>query len=243
MDTPNAAAPSWLSSSTTIAQLATALAAAQGEMEDASKDRRNDHFGSRYADLASVVQAVRAPLSKHGIAFVQPAEWREGRLTVRTVLVHKSGEWMASELSAKPQQDTPQGIGSTITYLRRYSLMSMTGIAPDDDDGEAGEGRGGAAKRPTKEEREAAKRQQEQADAQRRAAHDGAWAKEQAGFFAQLKTLGVDYEREVKPFCEHLQRPKPSEMTSEDRARLLSYLGTDAGKNKLMQFLTGAAAK
>lgn len=146
IDTPQS--PSWLLASPTISLIAGALASAQGEMEDAAKDRKNPHFGSKYADLASVVQAVRAPLSKHGIAYLQPVSFADGRVVVRTVLVHKSGEWLASELSAKAQQDTPQGIGSTITYLRRYSLMAMAGIAPDDDDGEAGEGRQTAPAKP-----------------------------------------------------------------------------------------------
>lgn len=125
----------------TRAKIAAALAAAQSEMTGAAKDAKNPHFGNKYADLASVVDACR-PLSKHGIAILQPTSADGNKVTVRTLLIHSSGEWVSSDLTMTAKDASPQAIGSAITYGRRYGLMAMVGIAPEDDDGEAAEGRG-----------------------------------------------------------------------------------------------------
>jgi hypothetical protein len=122
--------------SASIAQLAKALATAQGEMEHASKDSTNPHFKSKYADLASVRDACK-PLSKNGIAILQPVRANGTSVTVTTMLVHHSGEWIAEDLTMTAGQNTPQAIGSAITYGRRYGLAAMVGIAPEDDDGTA----------------------------------------------------------------------------------------------------------
>jgi hypothetical protein len=123
--------------SASIAALAAALAKAQGEMEAAAKANVNPHFKSRYADLASVWEACRGPLSKHGLAVLQPVSADGPKVTVTTILAHSSGEWISEALTMTAQQNTPQGVGSAITYGRRYGLSSMVGIAPDDDDGNA----------------------------------------------------------------------------------------------------------
>jgi hypothetical protein len=128
--------------SESIAALAAALSKAQGEMEAAAKANVNPHFKSRYADLASVWEACRAPLSKHGLAVLQPVSADGARVTVTTILAHSSGEWISESLTMTAAQNSPQGVGSTITYGRRYGLSSMVGIAPDDDDGNAASGRG-----------------------------------------------------------------------------------------------------
>jgi hypothetical protein len=98
----------------------------------------NPHFKNMYADLESVWDACRMPLSKHGLAVLQPVSAAGAKVTVTTVLAHKSGQWFASDLEMTSQQNTPQGIGSTITYGRRYGLSAMVGIAPEDDDGQQG---------------------------------------------------------------------------------------------------------
>jgi hypothetical protein len=120
-----------------IGELAAALAAAQGEMTAASKDATNPHFKSRYATLASVWDAIRGPLSQHGLSVSQVLESPENGVgvAVRTMLLHTSGQWIASRY-VMPIGDklTPQAIGSAITYARRYALSAIVGIAPDDDD-------------------------------------------------------------------------------------------------------------
>jgi len=124
-----------------VGKLFAALAKAQGEIRGALKDAQNPHFKSRYADLASIVDAAR-PLAKHGIATVQVPFSENGEIGVTTILGHDSGEWISGRLSVKPLKLDPQGAGSVLTYLRRYSLAAMAGIAPEDDDGEAAMGRG-----------------------------------------------------------------------------------------------------
>lgn len=123
--------------SQSIAALAAALAKAQGEMQGASKDSVNPHFKSRYADLASVWDACRAVLSKNGLAVLQPVRADGPSVTVTTILTHSSGEWISEALTMTATQNTPQGVGSAITYGRRYGLAAMVGIAPEDDDGNA----------------------------------------------------------------------------------------------------------
>ena len=124
--------------SPTLAKLATALAIAQGQIAAAAKDSENPHFKTRYADLASIWEACRKPLSSNGIAVPQiPTSSSPNEVSVHTILMHNSGEWIAGTLTMKPAQNTPQGIGSCITYARRYALASMVGVAPDDDDGNA----------------------------------------------------------------------------------------------------------
>ena len=120
-----------------IGELAKALAAAQGEMTAASKDATNPHFKSRYATLASVWDAIRGPLSRNGLSVSQVLETPDAGpgVIVRTILLHTSGQWIASRyVMPIPDKLTPQAVGSAITYARRYALSAIVGIAPDDDD-------------------------------------------------------------------------------------------------------------
>ena len=116
-------------------ELFTALAIAQGQMKNVTKDKSNPFFKSQYADLASCWEACREPLSKNGLSIIQNSNFSEGEVTINTILAHKSGQWIANKLSMRPQKQDPQGIGSTITYGRRYELMAIVGLAPEDDDG------------------------------------------------------------------------------------------------------------
>lgn len=125
------------SSSIVIGKLAEALAKAQGAIHGAKKDANNPFFHSKYADLASVWEACREPLSKNGLAIIQLPGSTEAGMFVDTILTHSTGEWISSRLFMTPVQDSPQGIGSAITYARRYGLQAMVGIAPEDDDGNA----------------------------------------------------------------------------------------------------------
>jgi hypothetical protein len=121
-------------------KLAEALAAAQGELHSAKKDTANPFFKSKYADLHSVWEACRAALSKHSLAVVQTLDvmGEKSQPVLMTMLIHKSGEFISSTYPIKPIKDDPQGVGSAITYARRYSLAAMVGVVADeDDDGEA----------------------------------------------------------------------------------------------------------
>ena len=122
-----------------INELAAALSKAQGQMEAAIKGSDNPFFKSRYADLAEVWNACRKPLSDNGLAVIQgDGDVRlDDSICIETMVVHSSGQWVSTTLIAKPKDMSPQGIGSCITYLRRYGLQSAVGIAPEDDDGNA----------------------------------------------------------------------------------------------------------
>jgi hypothetical protein len=125
-----------------INELATALAKAQGTMTGALKDSANPFFKSRYADLESVWTACRKALTENGLAVVQSATAAEGGVAVTTMLLHSSGQWMRDTLPLHPKDTSPQGIGSAITYGRRYALAAMAGVYQTDDDAEAAHGRG-----------------------------------------------------------------------------------------------------
>lgn len=124
-----------MNKSDTIAELAKALAAAQGEIENASKNSANPHFKSKYADLAEVLNTVRPVMSKHGISISQFPAFDSGIASVETIVMHTSGEWMTGTSSAPVTKQDAQGVGSALTYLRRYSLAAIAGIAQEDGDG------------------------------------------------------------------------------------------------------------
>lgn len=126
-----------MNKSESITALAAALVKAQGEIKAALKDSTNPHFRSKYADLSSVVEAVKTPLLKHGISFIQGVNDAEGGVAVETMLLHTSGEWLSSTLRIPASKQDAQGYGSAITYGRRYGLQSMCGVPAEDDDGNA----------------------------------------------------------------------------------------------------------
>jgi len=124
--------------SPTIAALAKALSAAQGEVEGAVKGKANPAFRSKYADLAAVWDACREALTKHGLAVVQsPGPCADGRMEMTTMLAHASGEWMRGTLTIPLAKVDAQAYGSATTYARRYALAAFVGVAPEDDDGNA----------------------------------------------------------------------------------------------------------
>lgn len=123
------------------AELAAALSAAQSEIYSAPKTEKNPFFKSTYADLASVRAAIREAFGKHGLSIVQIPHTSNGDVLVTTILMHKSGQFIEGTLAIKPVKGDPQGVGSAITYARRYSLMAFAGVAPDDDDGNAASGK------------------------------------------------------------------------------------------------------
>ena len=122
--------------SASIAKLSQALAKAQGEIRGATKDTQNPFFKSKYADLASVRDAIQEPLSRAGISYVQSLEGGPDVLTITTLLAC-GDEWIKSSFQLKPVKPDPQGMGSAATYGRRYALMAAVGVAPEDDDGNA----------------------------------------------------------------------------------------------------------
>jgi hypothetical protein len=119
--------------------IASALVKAQKAFGPALKTATNPHFKSKYADLSVCVEAVIDALHENGIALIQKNYPDETGVTVETVFVHESGEMLdCGKLHVPSAKNDPQGFGSAQTYARRYSLMAACGIAPEDDDGNAG---------------------------------------------------------------------------------------------------------
>ena len=122
-----------------IVELATALNKVQSELLGAKKDSDNPFFKSKYADLASVWDACREPLTKNGLSVTQIFDGAN----LITILLHISGQWIKGSIPIIAAKQDPQGIGSAISYYRRYSLAAIVGIVQIDDDAES------AMERPT----------------------------------------------------------------------------------------------
>jgi len=119
-------------------EIAAAFVKAQKGFMPALKSSENPFFSSKYADLASCIEAVIGSLNDNGIALVQHTSEADKGVIVHTIFVHESGEIMETGSIFFPAtQPTPQAFGSALTYARRYSLMAACGIAPEDDDGNA----------------------------------------------------------------------------------------------------------
>lgn len=128
--------------SDSITNLAAALCKAQAEMGKAPKDSANPFFKSSYADLATCWETVVPVLTKNGLSVSQVCDDGGSGVIVETLLLHESGEYLGGRLHMTPVKADPQGIGSAITYARRYALMAITGlVAEEDDDGNAASGR------------------------------------------------------------------------------------------------------
>lgn len=125
-----------------INELAKALSQAQSEIMGAVKDSKNPFFNSRYADLGAVWEAIRGPLTKNGLCVIQATDVVEaGGLVIVTTLAHSSGQWIRGFYPLNPIKNDPQGLGSALTYGRRYALAALVGVVQVDDDGEAAMGR------------------------------------------------------------------------------------------------------
>jgi hypothetical protein len=116
-------------------ELFTALAKMQGEVENATKGSVNPHFKSRYADLAEVLNTVRPVLAANGLSVVQSPSFDGTVAHVTTTIAHSGGGYIYGTMSCVPAKQDGQGIGAATTYLRRYSLAAVCGIAQEDDDG------------------------------------------------------------------------------------------------------------
>lgn len=128
------AGPSTVRRSASIAALAAAMNKAQSKLKNPPKDSVNPHFRSKYADLATVRDAVTPALTENGLAVMQfPCELDDAP-ALTTLLTHTSGEWVETTIRLRPGKLDPQGVGSALTYARRYALQALAGVAADDDD-------------------------------------------------------------------------------------------------------------
>lgn len=130
--------------SESIAKIAPALVAALSKIEGAQKSANNGHFKTKYADLGSVIDASRDILTAHGLTVLQfPGACQGGVMNLETVLLHESGEYISETMGIALGKTDPQGVGSALTYGRRYAQMAALNMPTVDDDGEVAMGRGG----------------------------------------------------------------------------------------------------
>lgn len=118
-----------------IGKLAEALCKAQLEMGAAKKDSVNPHFKSKYADLASVIDAIKEPFAKHGLSYSQSIRKTEMGIELVTILMHTTGQSLYSYIPLIIGKQDMQGLGSSLTYARRYALSAIAGLPQEDDDG------------------------------------------------------------------------------------------------------------
>ena len=117
-----------------VGALAKALADAQAVIRDAVFDKVNPHFNSKFASLASILDAIRPVLSAHGLSVTQLITTAEGAVGIRTVLMHSSGQWLSEDARWPTATTDPQKLTAAITYYRRSSLSALAGITGDEDD-------------------------------------------------------------------------------------------------------------
>lgn len=142
-----------MSTSESVVNIAAALLAAQKAITSATKEASNPYFKSKYADLSSVMGAVKGPLNDNGIVILQfpSTPYSHGERDViglTTRLQHVSGEFIEATAIVPLSKADPQAFGSAITYARRYSLQAAVGLLAEDDDGEAAVDHGGEKKLP-----------------------------------------------------------------------------------------------
>lgn len=204
-----------------------AWVAALSAIQNPPKNKTNPHFKQKYADLASIADTARNALGAHGLAVYQPINTdQSGGLHVATMVMHKSGNVVAESCITTTCPDDPQKFGSKVTYLRRYALSALLGIAADDDDdAEATKERkpapraaaqGGSTPAPT-------------AAPEGSVEHHPSWKNAYKAFFVRLGDLGLTYP-DVSAFCEAKGRPRPSQMDPEGRLKLVAFLESEEGK-------------
>jgi len=191
-----------MNKSDSIAEIAGALAKAQSEIANAHKKSVNPHFRSSYADLAEVLNTVRPVFASHDMSVIQAPEYGDGIVTVETMITHSSGEWIASSVSAPVSKQDAQGVGSAITYCRRYGLAAMAGIAQEDDDGN------GAVQGPGKAKAKAT-------DAQVKTARDQINACESMD---AMKKIWQALSKEEREALEGVKEAKKQQLTEQEEA-------------------------
>ena len=138
--------------SDTIAAFAAAMAKAQARIRPAVKNAVNPHLRNQYANLESIIEAAREPLAANGFWFIQESGkiTAENTITVQTLVIHSSGEWVETECEVPLGKRDAQGLGSASTYGCRYGLRLALGIptGESDDDGEAAQPKAQPAPKP-----------------------------------------------------------------------------------------------
>ena len=191
-----------MKSSESIKNLASALCKAQEEMGGAVKESKNPFFKSDYADLTSVIKAIKEPFANNGLSYTQFPTNDEGRIGVVTMLMHESGEYLEHSYTLPTTKADPQAAGSAITYARRYALQSIAGIPTADDDAESAMIRNNQSKTAVVSEDQA----------------------------AEIKERLAETNVDVKVFLKHFKTSSVDEMLAIHYSKAVSALKAKANK-------------
>ena len=191
-----------MNTSESIKNLAASLCKAQAEMGGAVKDSKNPFFKSDYADLTSVIKAIKEPFANHGLSYTQFPTNDDGRIGVSTLLMHESGEYLEHSYTLPTTKADPQAAGSAITYARRYALQSIAGIPTADDDAESAMIRNNQSKN---------------------AVMSGDQAKE-------IKGLIEEHKVDVKVFLKHFKATSVDDMLAVHYSKAVAALKAKANK-------------
>ena len=191
-----------MNTSESIKNLAASLCKAQAEMGGAVKDSKNPFFKSDYADLTSVIKAIKEPFANHGLSYTQFPTNDDGRIGVSTLLMHESGEYLEHSYTLPTTKADPQAAGSAITYARRYALQSIAGIPTADDDAESAMLRNNQSKSAVLSEDQA----------------------------KEIKALLAEHGVDVKVFLKHFKATSVDEMLAVHYSKAVAALNAKAKK-------------
>jgi hypothetical protein len=197
----------------------------QSEVKDPARDGENPHFRSKYVQIDGLLAAVRPILAQHGLSVVQSTGGDGQNVTITTMILHTSGEWLKTDaLTLRAQQATPQGAGSAITYGRRYSLSAALGVAWDDDDD------GNAASTPPKAEKKAAPKAKTKEEPKAKEEQKAPRKVDSLrAIAAAAKEIGVTNDDIKEVMRRHYNKETSSELTDAQAAEMeKNFVGWDA---------------
>lgn len=214
--------------SESITKIAAALMKFNREVETIKRDGTNKITSggvtSKYATLDNIIESIRPKLAEHGLMIIQEPGTEEGTVTLKTTILHESGEWIESDtLQMKPQKTDPQGIGSTITYARRYQLGALLNLATEeDDDGNYGSNRNGGNQGNQQPQKQGGDGQQSAPQKPAGLASD----KQRRFMFSIAKSKGLD-DTQIKQLVKHFTKKESTkELTTREASNLIETLQT-----------------
>ena len=221
-----------MNKSESIKELAAALSKFQAAVAGAKKCSDNPYYKSKYADLATIWQTVRAPLTENGLSVSQVSQPTEpGLIAIETILMHESGEWISGVIQMLLTKSDPQGAGSAITYARRYGLAAILGVHQEDDDAQS-HNKDTAKQKPKPEYVTSSAHESREAHALRL---------EISALVAEMKHLRIDgfhlKDRREASYKKHLDTANPNECSDTN---LLSIY-RDSLKERRDQFIADHA--